>query len=284
MKLNGFAVALVELRNDPPVDLLIVYGCGLFIASVGGALIGILVSLNPVISGALLTLAVIISLRFYRRYEKTRVANLDVSEKSNVPAVSYVITALSPYEEFKSGGDNLEIIRRLIKHHEAKLQEVYLISMLSQKDGKIIPIDPARTSDADIQGLINAHDLLDLWIETEFANGKLSARPLIRYIPIFDSNSAHDSFQAVSDLLWRFRHEARIKPDNAIIDVTAGSKAISVGLSTAGILHGYPLSYQATKRDEEGKPDFKANKRDTSMVYLTMEFTNNSNHKVDQLI
>jgi CRISPR-associated protein (Cas_Cas02710) len=269
MKINRLAIALLELRTDPPPSLLIVFGCGLLITGiVVNYLSSLLISFSttfpslPIVITILITLLAF-AIYAYRQFENKLEAKMHISEHSNVPPASYVISALSPLQPFKEGGDNLENIRRLLLHHQPSLQEFHLISVLDMQNGKLVSVNPQLK---DSQGVIDAFNKLDGWMES-----KLEVQPHIRFHPIIDPNGAQDSFEKVNKLLVNFSANPKIERHSVVVDVTAGTKAMTVGMAAAALINGYSISYQATKRDAEGKPDFTANTRDTSMVYLTLD-------------
>lgn len=269
MKLNRLAVALLELRTDPPPSLLMVFGCGLLIVGIlvnylYDLLVGFSDNLLRTLSAPAVLVLLLAAARYaYGRFERSLEAKMRISERSNVPPARFVITALSPLQELPSGGDNLENIRRLIQHHSPRLQELHIISVLDIQDGNLISVNPQLK---DSQGVIKAYQSLSEWIEKELDN-----QVLMPLHPIVDPNSAQDCFNAVSKLLLTLKANSEISPEDVVVDVTAGTKPMTVGMSAAAFINGYPLSYQATKRDAEGKPDFTANTRDTSMVYLTLD-------------
>jgi hypothetical protein len=270
MKYNRLALALLDLRTNPSRELIVAFICGLFIFGLAiNGLYSLVTDFSktlPSLPPLLLSLVALISLAFFafQQYERRLETSMYVSESSNVPACAYVITALAPLQSFPSGGDNLENVRRLVFHHKVKLQELVLVSVLKRReDGKIITINSEYKESAKV---LEAYNILNKWLDEN-----LDVSPIIRLLEIHDPNSAQESFNVVNERLVSYMTNNAVAQADVVVDVTAGTKAITVGMAAAALVNNYRITYQATKRDEEGKPDFTADFRDTSMVFLELD-------------
>lgn len=270
IKPSRFALALLDLQTNPTPSLIWTFVMGLLFFSVLGnfvydaafdiASISIRHAAGVAIGCVLLLVSAGIGMRLYLRNSS---AHLVVSEHSNVPPMPWIITALSPLKTYPNGQTNLDNITRLLEHHRSQLQQLFLVAILEEeRPGSIKVTNPEADRD---EGVVTAYNRLKDWIEQQF-----EIFPQIEILSVYDPNSAEDSFKAVSRLLDMFLAHKIATMDQIVIDVTAGTKAMSVGLTSAGLAYGCRLSYQATKRDAEGEPDFSSG--ETSMVFLDSQF------------
>ncbi len=241
------ALAFLDLRSDPPPLLIFTFLVGIVIFGVTGNLFYSL--FTETITGmgilrVLLGITVLIAIGWVsgRRYYRQTQSWLNISESSNVPKMSCVITTLSAYFE-SSTSDNLEPLRKLIKHHEPRLKELHLISVLSADDrGQVQVVNPRDPSN---QGVVTAYEKLDGFLKT------LATPPKVILHAIKNTDSAEDSFDVASALLENLSSQF---PNDVVIDGTPGKKSMTIGLVTAAFAWGCPISYLATPRGPDGNP------------------------------
>lgn len=269
-KYNRLAVALLDLRTDPPLSLTIVFLCGVMILAVlgnylyswvaldGTSPIGYMPRLIAVI-GVLLVIATVA----YLRYEQTLRERTTAVETSQFAPVKYLISGLSPFSiNSSTGSDNLENVRRLLLHNKDMIQTLYLVSILDQKDGTIIAYNTRYTAESS-KKVKEAYDKLQDWIDQN-----LDPQPQIVFVPLMDANSAEFSFKAVSEILISLLAKG-ISTTDVLVDVTPGTKAMTVGLATAALVNGFLVSYQASKRDADGNPSVDS--PETTLVALNLQ-------------
>ncbi len=261
-------LALVELRSKPPISLLIVFGLGSLLFGMAGNFISALVLdtertvERAPLFGVIILILLLAAIAGVWRYTRRTHLTLQASENSQVPLAAYLVSTLSPLEELRSGGSNLDNIRRLIVYHRETLQEIYLVCVLRMEEGHLIAANPEYP---ETEGVIAAYKQLEAWV-----NETLDVVPIIRLVSVLDPNSAQASFDAITLVLHQMQ-ERQVPQSNIILDVTAGTKALSIGIAVAALAHGCQISYQATKRDKEGQPIYSSRKYDTSMVTLEVE-------------
>jgi hypothetical protein len=277
IKLRWFAEALIDLRTNPTIPLMAVFILGIgFFGTVINLFYDTIKSPSEMTTEAFVRItcfAIVLLVAAYttwlihRRTVKNRLA---ISEKSTVPPMKWLVTGLSPYQEFKDGQSNLDVVSSLIKYHHEALQEVFIVATLEQIDQHNV-----RLSNRDYKDGINvakSYEKLDEWLgQQEFA------RPIISCLSIGNPNGAEDSFHAVTTMLKRNIAQGIIDPQDVIVDVTAGTKAMTTGLVSAALAYGCKLSYQGTKRNPDGTLDFSAGQRDTSLVLLNVELLRSTN-------
>jgi len=272
VKPSRFAVALVDLQSNPPPSLIATFLLGLLLFAVIGGFLYDVVAAPDEVSGSMvlrvaLTILVLAALAYVglASYLKDSGAKLIVSEHSTVPPVPYVVSGLAPYQEFPNGQTNLDNVTRLFEHHRSRLQQVFLVAILKEETNGAITI--TNRAVVKNEGVLRAYDELCRWLDDQDFN----PRPLVTLLDIIDSNGAEDSFNRVTELLETLLAQ-KLDMTDVAIDVTAGTKAMSVGLTAAALTYGCKLSYQATKRDSQGQPDFSAPERETSMVLLDSRY------------
>jgi len=240
------AIALLSLRTNPPPSLAAAFALGVLLLSLIGSVLAAWVigpdTINADVLGrflilfcVMLFLAIAAVANYYDGLNK----GAGVSELSSVKPMPYVITALSPFQEFvdKQGivtGNNLEVVVRLVKHHQGSLEKIFLVAAFDHDE---------------YGGLERAYQqLLD---ETRKLFGDRYSPDLLEKLLIQDPNSAEYAFQEVRNLLAAKLSHVREK---TIIDITAATKPITIGLTLAGIADHVSVSYQATPRGEDGLP------------------------------
>ncbi|MBK9750827.1 MAG: hypothetical protein IPO91_29250 [Chloroflexi bacterium] len=256
MKFRWLAVALLDLRSDPPPSLILTFILGgLSFAVWGNGLFSLFTDVDTGIAlffRALLGGAVgfgLGAIAFFV-YWRGITVNIKLSEKSTVPKKRYVITALSPFSVRPDGNDNLGVIRDIIAWHglsQDSEKQLHLISVLQ--------VDP----DTGAEFAVNPHDPSNQAVaqayqrlKTEYSNTLLH----IELHGIYNTDSAEQSFDAASKTLSELNDL-----ENSVIDVTAGTKAMTAGLAAAAFASGCPLTYLATPRDSNGEPDFTAKEK-----------------------
>lgn len=268
-KYNRLAVALLDLRTDPPSSLIIVFLCGVMILTILSNYIYSFIApveTSPIsyIEHIIIALVFLLAIAClsYRCYEQTLHERTTIIEKSQFLPVKYVISGLSPLSIHDKGGDNLENIRRLLLYNKDIIQTLYLVSILDQENGSIVTYNTDYTEDTS-KKVKDAYNMLQDWI-----NQNLELIPQIVLVPIRDSNSAEFTFKEVSELLISFLAKG-IPTTDILVDITAGTKPMTVGLATAALSNGFPVSYQASKRDDNGNP-LVNDKSETMLVALNL--------------
>ncbi len=268
LKPSQFALALLHLQNNPPRSLLWTFFVGALFVGVLGNLISDfamnVLPISPVVGGVVVCVALLgLAGLGVTVYWSNASAQLAVSEHSSVPQLPWVITALSPFRAYPNGQTNLDNITRLIEYHHPHLQELFLVAILvSDERGQVRVTKQEADRDG---GVLVAYKRLINWLDQQ----AFDVTPQITLLSVVDPASAEDSFKAVSKQL-ELLAQNDVQMKQIVIDVTAGTKAMSVGLTVAGFAYGCRLSYQATKRDAEGEPDFSS--REMSMVFLDSRF------------
>lgn len=175
----------------------------------------------------------------------------ELGESYDVPARRWVITTLSPYSEFQYGGDNLDNVRRLVTYHRSRLERLYLVATLKvEKDIDTVEvIDPDFSNNA---GVLEAYRRLQAWLNDNAIDLE------VRILSIVDATGFVEAFEQVSSVLAVDAKDEAIQIDEIVIDITAGTKALSVGMTAAAMAYGCPITYQAAKRNIQGDPDTKA--------------------------
>jgi hypothetical protein len=177
----------------------------------------------------------------YAVNSKTAEIIVVLNEKSGVDPKPILVTGLSPYKQFDKGGSNLDVVINLIRKNKAEI--VYLVSVLNQEpdSGEVY----AHTmNQRDNQGVEKAYKEL----KHEFPD-KIE----FRCLSLSNTDSSQQSYKAVAQTLAELQSENSLS--RVAVDVTAGTKAMSVGMSAAAIQFGVPLTYLATPRDKQGEPD-----------------------------
>jgi hypothetical protein len=242
MNLQSLAVAWLGVEEDRPIIRVIVYGIGVLgITIFGNTFYDLLRGDTKMLwipSTAFLILLLIsaVLLDFYR---KNRMRAIRLIENPKITAKSAIVTSLSPYQSLSSGSDNLDVIRKIIDLHGSKLTTLHFISVLAQSPSGDIYVthedkDKSRSS------------VKVAW--QTLKNEGLLKGIQCQYHPIEDTASAEENFKIVYSILENY------STNDVLVDVTAGSKAMSVGLAAAAFAHNCAIEYQATDRDDHGQP------------------------------
>lgn len=257
MRYNHFAVALFDLRKDPPASLLITFIAGLLLFGVGINFLYDLVNggTSPQLSIILMLvfLAVIAVLAYWIYFRSVTVIQ-KVSDATAIAPMRWIITSVSPYTP-PSGGkpDNFKLFD-LLTHHASRVERIYLVGTFS--DQPVI----------DDQGVEAAHTkLIDKLEDPTFQNlyPRLN-RTMVHKIPVKSADSAEECFAAIDALLGQIGREA-IPSQEIVVDVTDGRKPMSIGLALAAIRHGCRLSYLSAERDADGLP-----RKDGKQIYIEL--------------
>lgn len=258
------AIALLDLKTDPPPTLIITFIMGLLsFAVIGNFAYSIAVEPEQIqgddIGRILLLLFVFffIAIGNFATYLDSLRVEPVIATESDIEKMEYIISSLSPYEEFvdretckKTGKSNLDNIVRLIHYHQPHLKKLYLVG----------------TFDDDPDNRINdTYEKLKERVKAEFSN--VDPVSLLVKLPIRDARTSEFTFSKVQSFLLETQE---VTPSNTVIDITAGTKPITVGLVLAGIIRGYPVSYQAIERDRSGRPKTEGK---TVLSKLETDFT-----------
>ncbi len=226
IKPTRLAIALFELRTDPPISLLSTFVMGLLIVGTVTSFFYDLIKGSPNFGGLpLMLIYLVIAVLCFNIYQSHSAVAHKISENPAVPQMRNVITVLSPYAKFEGGNTNLDVVQRMIAHHygehgDGKLQQLYLVCALkTDKNGNV---EPLNENDKSSKGVVEAYLKLTEWMNSQFATS-----PLVEIIEVQDTNSGTDSFAKVSALLEKLSVTNSETLKNTVIDVTPGTKRLS---------------------------------------------------------
>ena len=154
-------------------------------------------------------------------------------EKHVLP-FKHVVTGLSwlnhPLEDEEQKGrpSNLRTIINLIDKHEAKLQTLHVIV-------------------SEASGVSRAKAELQYWLERNPHSFN------VRYINIEDGYDMGEVFKLTKQHLHTLADEGVKLEQEALLDVTAGTAAISAGMTMAALSTGVDITYQATEYGRENQ-------------------------------
>ena len=262
------ALALLELQTNPPPSLLLAFALGILLFGVWGNFAYDL-AFEPadftaerlgrlaIVSIVLIGLAVIA----VRRYLAGATVQMTMKESAAIPEKRWVISALSPLQYWNDTQTNLDPLVRLLTYHLPALEHVYLVAILEKMPGGGVAI-----TNAEVFGsgkVKDAYEQLVLRLRDQLPEDRITL------LSIIDPNSAQMAYLLATEVLEDLSAHNNDLSD-VVIDVTAGTKALTAGLTAAALAYGCPMSYQATKRKDNGEPDFST--RETSLMYLNTAF------------
>lgn len=172
-------------------------------------------------------------------FVKRKPTVLQVDVGSNISHKSHVVTGLSwlnwlpdsDKERDKEKPSNLRLIINLVNKHQPKLKNLYLI-------------------DSKASGVQQSREAFEDWYKQNFSPSDNRAFK-ITYITVndgYDMNEVHKKLKS-------FLQSSPLPMDDTLLDVTAGTAAMSAGMTMAALELGYSISYQAT--EHTGSNEFK---------------------------
>lgn len=171
---------------------------------------------------------------------KPQPATLTVDAGADIPHKSFVITGLSflnyapESEDEKKAGrpSNLRTILNLVDKHEPKLKKMFFI------------VSP-------VSRVLASYETFKDWYDQE----KTPANNPFTFdkIDIKDGNDMGEVRSKIKAFL--IANSESLPPNDTILDVTAGTAAMSAGIAIAAMELGYAISYQST--DYKGANEFK---------------------------
>ena len=263
MKPGFLAEALLDLRSNPPKELVITFVIGVSLLGLWtnfayDAILAAQTFGNPsfwrlVIVSLILLFVAVGNFETYRIKIRRQ---LRLQENEAITPAKILITSISTFREFPTGGNNFEPVQNAIRMHKTTLQKIMVFATLQM--GETVYDNPRPASESipltNIEGLSTSYHLLI----QELIDQQLEPSRYLELVTIQDSNSAEDSYQAASKLLRRLQLESVSLTEDVILDITPGTKAMTVGLSAAAIAFGVRMEYLASKRDASGEPDYSA--------------------------
>lgn len=182
-----------------------------------------------------LTIGILMIAYFAYRNNKGK-GSLVIDEGKNLSKTPHVISGLSflnwpiNQEDAKDKPSNIRLVLNLIEKHQPTLKYLHLVLSKSS-------------------GVIDSQSELSKWLEQQ----QIKPEELIKDIPIVDGYDMGEVFQAVNNHLKELAKEGIDLRTQVLIDVTAGTAAISAGLTMAALSNGCNITYQATNRMDGDK-------------------------------
>lgn len=214
-----------------------------WITILGGILIGLFTNgvyefvKQDFFTGSVLIFISLIMAYFLYQINKNK-SHLSIDKGDNIPPTPHIISGLSflnivPIEE-KERADgrvsNIRLIFNLVEKHQPVLKQLHLV--VSKTSG-------VQASQAE----------LSKWLEAQ----SIKPKDLIQDIEIVDASNIGEVFQAVDKHLKKLEKNGVNLKAQVLIDITAGTAAISAGLTMAALANGCNITYQATSRAEGDK-------------------------------
>lgn len=229
---KALVVALLDLRNNPPLSLIFTFLSGLFLLGVlvnyVYDLIMMFESIPSIQHVRLLYFVIgtiIIAFISFSYYIYTSVVpRLNLQTKIS-PVCSEVITSLSPYLKRGDDSSNLDPIIDLIQYHTDKLERLTIICNLEQNGVQI------------------AREKLNHWLQDTETLANID----VIYLNIDDSYS----FVEVSRIADQYIK--KINSKRIAVDFTVGTKQISTGLLLAALANNKFPTYGNLTSGEDGK-------------------------------
>lgn len=187
------------------------------------------------ITGMSLTIITLIIAYFLYRIRKDQ-SRLFIDEGKDIPRTPHIMSGLSflnvriDQEEAEKKVSNIRLIFNLVEKHQPDLEYLHLLV--------------SKTS-----GVVSSQAELSKWLEQR----KIDPEKLIKDIPIVDGYDMGEVFQAANKHLKELAKEGIDLRTQVLIDVTAGTAAISAGLTMAALSNGCNITYQATNRADGDK-------------------------------
>lgn len=173
----------------------------------------------------LLTLILYFLFRLLRKRINTK---LQIDRGENVPSVEHVVTGLSwlnhplEDEEKKERPSNLRLVLNLIEKHHESLQTLHVIV-------------------SDASGVLRSKSELQRWYEAADPSFNID------YINIKDGYDMGEVFEETKRSLKALIDKGIDVNTQLLLDVTAGTAAISAGMTMAALSTGADITYQATE-------------------------------------
>jgi len=160
-----------------------------------------------------------------------------ISEESIKPH-RYVFTSISPYQEWidKKTGEtksNMEPLFVLLATHQSRLHKLYLVG----------------TYDHEVKGekgVELAYNRLVQHIQVNYP--QYIPEKMLKKLSINNANTAEEAFAVI----WK--ELGNLPGYDTLVDITAGTKALTVGSTLAALERGCHVSYSATPRGADGLP------------------------------
>ncbi|GEM_PF-3636850 len=177
----------------------------------------------------------VVAVSYVLAWQWTRPYNVRtrLQQQPSVPRCKAVVTALSPLDPAGKNMWNLDLVTNLVQHHAKRLQRLVLV---------------CTPENEGVQRALNA---LRQWLAETYPNDmELAPDALLTLVPV-------DNVEDIAEIYTRTLQKIEELPYAAKaidVDVTAGLKTFSLALMLAARERGCLLSYQASERDENGRP------------------------------
>jgi len=215
--------------QDKSLPILGIFCVGIFIFSIAGNALYAILNMKEDINewGILIgcLLAVILLFVLYIKFVAQK-PYLKIDLSSDVPQKPFVISGLSYLnvplnkEIEQNKVSNLRLILNLVEKHHPILKRLYLIESDKVQNSKEAFLDWYKTQNS---------------FEVEF-------------IRIQDGFNMDEIYQTITAYLQLLEQEGINLKNEVLLDITAGTAAISAGLTMSALANGCNLTYQATER------------------------------------
>jgi hypothetical protein len=189
--------------------------------------------IRPNILGGTLLILILIGLAYQLLFRKN-VSYLQIAAEKDIPKASHVITGISflnvppdPKKETADKISNIRLIFNIVEKHQPKIKCLHLV--LSKEE---------NVTKAQVE--------LYKWLNEK----NLPPETFTKDISIIDGYDIGETYGKVNKYLKDLSEQGVNLREDVIIDITAGTAAMSSGLTMAALANGCNITYQATKRKQ----------------------------------
>jgi hypothetical protein len=241
MRIRLFLTSFINLSLHSPVWSIIVVLLGVMVTGLATNSIYEILGFSGQIGVWIIILTLsLTAYAIFRFNVPTSELIVQLNEKQGVRPKKHLITGLSPLS-YRNGTSNLDVVINLIKENNAT--DVYLVSLL-KRDPETDEVYAHTLHNKDNQGVLDAYELLKQTYPTNVE---------FHIESIHNADSSKSAYDATAKVLDQLKQANKLS--DTVVDVTAGRKAMSVGLSAAAIQFGIPMTYLVTPRNKDGEPD-----------------------------
>jgi|GEM_PF-6157402 len=223
MKGRKFLANLVGQDETSNLSFLFFVGFGIIIFGVAGNVVYDILKgegEKALLPSLTVLIALLILYRIYQRiiHSKNRLV-IDVN--NSIQPMPYIISGMSSLND---STNNIELVQNLVNKHLSALRCLYLL----------------ESSDGGVQ---KYKRLFTEWY------GKQGYTFPIEYIQIEDGTDIDSTYRTITLKLQSLEKEGISLKNMVLIDITAGTKAITAGLTMASLANGCNMTYQATQHN-----------------------------------
>lgn len=259
-KRRWFIEALFNLQENATWERLIIFFLGLLLSGVWINYLYAILTITitqpapPIFWVLVFSLVVVIIVELVaRNYLHRKTLQYNVTDAEVAPARKWIITLISPWdgdnpkrEKKITGPDfitdtNLENIAHLIRHHQEQIEKVFLIGTFDNpgvlrafnfltdelKNPMNTPI--LKNTQFDPSKLLEQVKLENIVQDLKYRRGEKDEPP---------ATTADACFEAVAYIVKNHFQTSRISFSDVAVDITAGSKSMTMGLGLAALAYG----------------------------------------------